>query len=220
MVHTFFSPEWFLAYEMVLHFVFALITIIVSFYAFKVYNLVRQPQPKLFGIAFGLFSVSYISQFFLEFLTITQIRVIPIPILQAAIERFFDVLGIYVHIVLFTMGLITLTYMTLRERSIKTYSLLVLIALISLFFASNKIQLFYILSSFLLLYVLIHYARNYINHKQPNTLRGLIAFSLLFVGSVSVIFSFQNEVLYVMGHVIEGIAYLVILTNLILAVKK
>src|SRR4030042_1320485 len=220
MVHTFYSPEWFLIYELILHIAFALITAAVSYYAFRVYNLVKEPQPKLFGIAFGLFSLSYIIQFFLELVTLIQFREATRTVFEALLDRLLDIAGLYFHVVLFTIGLLTLTYMTLKVKSAKIYSLILFTTLISLLFASNTFHLFCVLSSFFLLFILIHYLANYLHHKQRNTLRALIAFALMFIGSLPMIFYLVSEAYYVAGHVIEGIAYVVLLLNLILAVKK
>jgi hypothetical protein len=222
MVHTYFAPEWFLTYEFFLHLAFALITLAVSFYSFKVYNLIKRPQPKLFGIAFASYFIGCFIQGLLEFFAITNLNSPVRTLTETVLDRLLDILGVYVQMIFFTVGLVTLTYMTLKVRSARIYSLLLITALLSLIGAASQVFLFYVLSSFFLAYILIHYLFNYINNRQPNTLRALIAFILLFLGNLVLIFSIKQDgaVFYVVGHFIEGVAFLIILINLILVVKN
>ena len=225
MVNIYLIPSWFFgyqsfSYDAIIELAFAIITLIVSIYAFKVYKLSQQRQSKLFGIAFSFISASYFIWSIINFNILERAEdTIPTYINVSNINALITI-GVYIHILLFMTGLITFTYMTLKFKSAKTYSLLLLITLISLFFSSNVLYLFYVLSSILLIYVVIHYFRNYIEHKQAKTLLVLIAFILILFGSIHFLFSVNHAIYYIISHFLELIAYLLILTNLILVIKK
>lgn len=220
MVHLPFVPEWFFGYDVLLELAFAVITLIVSFYAFKIYKLSGQRQSKLFGTAFLFISVSYFVQSFLNFLIISKLNENICATFKINSIHFFNTLGVYTHIILFGIGLVTLTYMTLRIKNVKTYSLLLIITILSLLLSSNTLYLFYLLSSVLLIYIFVHYLTNYLNNKQSKTLLVLIAFAMLLFGHIHFIFSLNHGLYYVIGHFLELVAYLLILINLILVVKK
>ena len=213
-------PEWFFGYDILFEFAFAVITLIVGIYAFKIYKLSDQKQSKFFGIAFILISISYFIQSFLNLAIISKLNEGICKALRISSVNLFNSIGTYVHMIFFILGLITLTYMTLKIRSPKTYSLLSVVILLSLLFSSNKLYLFYLLSSVLLAYIWIHYLINYLKNKKPKTLLIFGAFVFLLFGSIHFIFSVNHGLYYVIGHFLELIAYLLILINLLLVVKK
>ena len=220
MVHLPIVPEWFFGYDIFLELAFAIITLVVSFYAFKIYKLSGQRQSKLFGTAFLFISISYFIQSFLNFFRISVLDENICEALKIVSVNFLNTTGIYTHIIFFGIGLITLTYMTLRIKNAKTYSLLAILFLLSILFSSNTLFLFYLLSSILLIYIVTHYLINYLKNKQTKTLLVLVAFAFLLFGSIHFIFSVNHGLYYVIGHFLELIAYLLILINLILVVKK
>jgi len=220
MANLYMVPNWFLGYDLILELAFAIISLIVSIYSFKIYRLSEQTQSKLFGIAFLFISISYFIQSFLNFTIISKLNENIRIILKIISVNVLNTIGIYAHILFFITGLITLTYMTLKIKSAKTYSLLFITIILSLVFSSNKLYLFYLLSSILLIYILIHYLTNYLKNKQSKTLLVLAAFAFLLFGSIHFIFAVNHSLYYVIGHSLELIAYLLILINLILVVRK
>lgn len=220
MVNIYLAPRWFFGYDVMLELAFAVITLIVGIYAFKVYKLSGQRQSKLFGIAFLFISVSYFIQSFLNFAIISKLNEKICTALKINSVDVLNSIGLYAYMLFFITGLITLVYMTLRFKSVKTYSLSLIIIILSLLFTSNSLHLFYLLSSILLIYIFIHYFLNYLNNKKLNTLLILIAFAFLLFGHIHFIFSVDHGLYYVIGHFLEIIAYTLILINLILVVKK
>ena len=157
MVNIYLAPRWFFGYDVMLELAFAVITLIVGIYAFKVYKLSGQRQSKLFGIAFLFISVSYFIQSFLNFAIISKLNEKICTALKINSVDVLNSIGLYAYMLFFITGLITLVYMTLRFKSVKTYSLSLIIIILSLLFTSNSLHLFYLLSSILLIYIFIHY---------------------------------------------------------------
>jgi len=56
--------------------------------------------------------------------------------------------------------------------------------------------------------------------KQKKNLLVLLAFCFLLFGSVHFLVSVNHALFYVIGHFLELIAYVLILTNLLLLMKK
>lgn len=220
MGNIYLVPSWFFGYDIVFELAFAIITLVVSIFAFRIYKLTDQRQSSLFGISFLFISISYFIQSFLNFAIISRLNEGICRVMNISSVNILNNIGIYANMFFFISGLLTLTFMTLKERSMKSYSLVVVLILLSLVFGSFKLHLFYLLASILLIYISVHYFWNYIRNRQLKTLIVFIAFIFLLSSTVHFIFSVNHSAYYVLGHFLELVAYLLILINLILVVKK
>ena len=220
MTYLFLTPKWFFGYDIILELLFAIITLTVSLFAFKIYKLSGQKQSKLFGIGFLLISLSYFAQSFINFAIVSKLNENICQTLKIISVNTLNIVGIYLYMALFLTGLITLTYMTFRLLDLRIFTIILIIVLLSVILNSRAMYLFYILSSLLLIYIIIHYLKNYLHKKRGRILLILTAFIFLLFGRLHFIFSINHELFYALGHILELIAYLLILINLILIIKK
>jgi len=124
------------------------------------------------------------------------------------------------HIIFVMIGLILLIYMTLKVKNIKIMLLLFGVIYISLIFSPGQLFLFHVLSSLLLGFIVLYYYDSYKARKQLQKLVVLIAFVFLFLGQLALIFSVQNATFFMTGRILQLIAYLCILANLVLIIRK
>jgi hypothetical protein len=124
-------------------------------------------------------------------------------------------LGIYAHMLLLAIGLITLVYATLGIKSPRTYYLMLGLGLVAVVASFNKIATFQIVSVFLLSYIVYHFFLQWQEHKNKNVLYTFIAFALLLASNLVFAFAGNYYSSYVIGHIFELFAYLIILKNLI-----
>lgn len=215
----YYSPRWFYGYDIVLEVFFALITLAVAIYAFKVYKLSGQRELKLFGSAFLLISMSYSLWALLNGFAVTELGTAR-TILELERANIWRYLGAYAHILFFLSGITTLTYMTLKVRSARIFSLIFILVLTSLFLAEEKYLVTYLLSAILLLYVMSSYINQYTGERNRKILLTVLAFVFLFLGRIEFIFSPNKNIFYVVGHVLELAAYFLILASLVLVIKQ
>ncbi|MBR9704573.1 hypothetical protein GOV12_04120 [Candidatus Pacearchaeota archaeon] len=220
MAYNYLIPSWFFGLDFIFELAFAIITLIVGLYAFKVFKLSGQHKIKLFGISFIFFSISYFIQSFINYAIISKLGENICNVIKLESVNILNLLGIYVHIFFFILGLVTLVYMTLNIKSAKTYTMILFITFFSLFISLNKIYLFYILSSLMLIYIVVHYFNNYSKNKQRSSLLVLIAFIFLLFGHIHFIFSVNHTIFYTIAHFLELSSYVLILINLIWVLKK
>jgi formate hydrogenlyase subunit 3/multisubunit Na+/H+ antiporter MnhD subunit len=220
MANLYLVPDWFFGFDIIFELAFAIITLIVALYAFKVYRLSEQNQSKLFGWAFIFFSISYFIQSLLNFVIISKLSETICDVIKLQSVTILNAWGISIHMILLIIGLVTLAYMTLKINNPKAYSLVLLISLFSIILSLNKIYWFYFLSSILLIFIVIHYTQNYLKNKQSKTLLVLMAFLFLLFGHIHFIFAVNHALFYVIGHFLELIAYILILINLLLVLKN
>jgi hypothetical protein len=220
MANGFLMPAWFLGYDIIFKLLFAIVTLTISFYSFKVYSISRQRSSKLFGISFLFFSTSYIIQSALSFAIVSKVNENICTLVKINEVTTLNNIALTTHMVFFILGLVTLSYMTLKVKSKRTYILLIIISLLSLLLSYNRLYWFYLLSSIYLIFILYHYSTNYDNKKNVRTLSILIAFGFLLFGHIHFLFVLDHKILYLIGQFLELAAYIIFLINLILVLKK
>jgi hypothetical protein len=213
------SPH-FMRFNILFSIAFAIVTLMVSYLSYKIYKLTQQKDLKLFTGAFGCFSLAYIIQTILAFAmqykivdTVGRMRG-----MRAALP--FLNLSIYTHAILFSIGLVLLTYMTFKTKHKGLLILLLGLVLIPLLTAINIIPIFHLISSFLLLFIILFYYNNYNQHKKLASKLVLLAFIFLFIGNLTFIFSVRQGIFFMLGRLLELIAYVCIVINLRLLTKK
>jgi len=219
MEYVFLSPSWFFVYSVLLEAFFAVITMIISIYGFRVYKLTEQKQLKTFGIAFLFISFSYIIQSVLNLVILSKLDDDVALFIKLNSVYLLNLFGLYAHALFFITGLFLLTYITLNINSNRVMLLFLSVLLMAVLLSTNKIFLFYVLSSVLLIFTVWYYFSNYLKKKSVNTLLVLLAMIFLLFGTLHLMYSVENEVYYVIGHILEFIAYALLLTNLVIILK-
>ncbi|MEM3113177.1 MAG: hypothetical protein QXI33_02010 [Candidatus Pacearchaeota archaeon] len=219
MVNVYVTPDWFFIYSILFELSFAFISVLVAVYSFKLYFITKEKELGYFGIGFSFISLSYlfwaaINTFLLDTLT-KEIRVLDL-------KEFMTIgnFGIYIYMVLFIIGLATLTYTALKVNNNKVYSLLLIISVLIILSSYNKAFYFQILSSIFLIFLIAHYYSQFNKDKTYKRVIILIAFILLLLSRTQFILSTSQYIYYVIGHFLELIAYSLILLRLILILRK
>lgn len=210
MIQFLINPFWFFGFDVVFSFVFAFITLAVSYYSFKFYKLSGQNKSKYLGIGFGLFSFSYILHAFFSLASFSNL------------ENFEKLvyLGTYLHMLFFIWGSATLVYMVLNLKKPGLHVLLVIMALSSFIFSGSNSYLGYITLSILLFYVFFYYLLGFIKKNNSSSFIVTLSFGLLFLSEIHFIFSSTHYLFYAAGNLIALIAYLVLLIKLVVVVTK
>lgn len=219
MVNIYTIPNWFFGYDIAFELLFAIITLSVAFYAWKVYNISKEREFGLMSVAFTFIGLSFISWSIINMFLVEELNETT-RILMLNEITIFSVLGVYSHILLFMCGLITLFHMTVKKGSDKMYALMVAISVLGILFAMNKTVAVYSFSSLILAFIVYYYTKNYIDSKSAGSFAILFSFGLLFVASLLMLFSNFPYSVYVIAHVFEFVAFSTILITLISALKN
>ncbi|MGY4883984.1 MAG: hypothetical protein ACP5NZ_00195 [Nanobdellota archaeon] len=215
-----FVPEWFFIYGLAFGLVFASITLGVSLYSFKIYRLSGQRQSKFFGIAFLFFSLSYLIQFILNLAVFYELNERILNWIEFQNIITLNSLSIFAHMILFTLGLVTLIYMILGIKKGWIYAGMMILSILFILFSADKINFFYMLSTLLLAIISIYYFKHSIENKKSKSVPIVVAFFFLLIGHVHFIFLINSQIEYVLGNFLELAAYVIILINLLRALKK
>ena len=217
---TYLAPSWFFGYDVILELLFAIIALTVSVFAFKIYKATVQKQIKLFGISFAFISISYFIQSFFNYLIISKTNENVCRILNLQSTFWFNSIGLYAHIFFMTIGLVVLAYMTFKTEKIRILWLMLTISLLGIFLSINKLYMFFLFSTIYLVFLSWHFIHNYLHNRQKKTLFIAIAFLFMLFGSMHFLVSVNHQLFYVIGHILELFAYLLIFYNFYSVRKK
>ncbi len=214
MVNVYLSPRWFSGYDIVLEIIFALILLSISLFAFRIYNKTYQRSIKIFGISFSLMSLSYFIQSIFNLVMLSKADTnLPRGFYLRSIALINEY-ALIAHIILMTLGLITLSYMAMKKRNMIIPLFLSLISYLIIFLLPlNTLLLFYLLSSLYLIYLEAHFIRNYIRFKDMNSLMITVAFLSILTANIVFIFSLYHKIFYFFGHLFLLLSFLLILLN-------
>lgn len=220
MVLMSFSPTWFYGFDVGLEFFYAIISLIVSGLAFKIYKKTTQKNVGLFGIAFIFIGASYLIQSVINYLMLTRLNENFCQFIRLQSITAFNHAGMIVHILFMTVGLSFLLYLTFKHENIRILVLLIVLPIIGIFLSQNIVYTFYLFSTIFLALISWHFIFNYLKNRKSQTLLIAVAFLFLLFGNFHFIVSVDHQLFYAIGHILELIAYMLILINYLTILKK
>lgn len=219
MSFAYFSPSWFAGYDILLEGIFAIITLAVAFLALKIYKKTSEKQVRLLSYSFLFIALSYIFQSFFNILSITEAKESANPIMQVQSFLLLQSTGAYLQMIFMTVGLAILLYMSFSMPTKRVLWFILLVTLLPLIIIPNAFMIFFLFSAISLTFILWHFIENYREHRQGKTLLVTLAFFFIFIAKAHYLIAVNHQLFYALGHILELIAYLLILTNLILVLK-
>jgi len=213
-------PSWFLGTNIFFECLFFIFAAAIAIYSLRIYKITNQRESKIFGIAFSLIALSRLALVFINsfFITLASggLRVL----------EFEDIAGIKdvavtAYVSLFILGLITLVYLSLKQKNARSYLLLVLLSAIALASGINKSLLIYSLSFIFLVLISVNYVREFKRTKNKNTFLVASGFILLAISSLLLVIvaDYLMPRVYVAAYLLEALGYIFIFSSLINILK-
>ncbi len=213
----YFVPAWFFNIDILLGVLFILVTSFVAGYSFKIYKVTRERNFQLFGFAFSLLSLSYLIRIMLNiFLTTVAQGPRGILLLLFGLTRASEII-IYIYVLLFVLGYLTLAYTSLRSRSKTVYIMLAALSILAVLVTEYKSLTFYFISSMFLAFISYHYYRRVKDSPKNKNQRKIFYAMLLLLASnllFMIIGDYQFYYGYIVTETIELVAYGLIATTL------
>lgn len=218
MANIYLIPNWFYGFDIGMEVLTAVITIAIAVSALYIYKMTKDLPIKRFGIGFLMIGVSFSIWALTELLLITQLDD---GIKGIALDRLqdFQVFGVYAYIIFFVAGLVTIAYSTFKVNKEGVYYLMLGLSLLVMAVCLNKVVTMGILSVFIFSFITYHYFSEWRINQNKNTLKIGIAFGLLFLSDLSLVFSSYSMYTYVISHSLEVISYLIMLQTLLCTLK-
>lgn len=210
-------PNWFTSSGILMELVFALVTIMISVYSYKVYKITKQRNTFLFGGAFFSIALAYFLQATLNFLITTKVNSkdlfsLVMPVTHCPSFQ-LSVLAVFSHMFFMIIGLSLLSYVTLKERNHQTFVLLVLLSLTAIALSHYLLLSFFIISSIFLLFITLQHYKRHVKKGKRSTLILFMGFGLIFLGMLQLAISTYLGLFYLLGHISMFIGYFLLLIN-------
>ena len=219
MAILYLAPSWFFGFDIILEIIFAAITFAVAFYSFKVCRMSGERGPRLFGTAFLIIACSYVARILINLFLLKDINETTAALVIDNVST-LGILSAYASLSLFSFGLLTLAYMSLKIKNPPFYTLLLIIPALGVWMASSKLAFVSLLSFVALVYLDFHFLIEYHTKRNSKTLMVLISFVLLTLASLDFMLSPFNYWHYVATHVLELGAFILILVSLVSVFRR
>lgn len=219
MASLYLIPHWFFGFDIAMELIFAVIALLVAFFAYRIYKVSEHEETKFFAIAFSLISASYIIWAGLNLFLVSNLTD---KVMEISLSNLFSINYILTlaYMCLFVLGLLTIAYSQFKIKSGRIYYIFVGLALIAVVSSTFPLITYRLLSIFLLTFIVYHYLAEHSAHKNRKTRLILSAFVLLLLSSIDFIFANYSYCAYVVGHFLELGAYCLILKSLLSSIKK
>ncbi|VVB74770.1 Uncharacterised protein [uncultured archaeon] len=223
MPFGYFSPSWFFGYDIGFELICGLIALLLALFALRLSKITSERSVGLFGKGFLLISAAYFFQALFNFLMFTQLGEEIITMQDIVVAQALQTIGAYGHMIFMAAGVIVLLYMTFEVKKPQILAIMFLLALIPLILSENPFNVFYFITTICFAFVAWHFLKNYFKHRKRMPLITAIAFLFLLFGSLQFFFSINahgDPMFYAMGHLIVLAAYLLIIINFYMVLKK
>jgi hypothetical protein len=217
-MYSYLIPNWFFGFDIAMELLFALVTLAIAVVSAKMYWVSRDRKIGLFGVAFACIGVSYLIW---AFANLWFVGAVNDGFKSVSLESFifFDAIAAYAFMFLFTLGLVCIVYISCDLREVKSFSLILGLALMVVAASEHKLVTFRLLSVFLLLFIVMRYINEYLEKRSTQSMYVLIGFTMLLLGSADFILSGAYYQTYIIGHFLELSAYLTLLVVLVKSIQ-
>lgn len=214
-------PDWFYIFDLFLGLAFALISLIVSNYAYRIYQLTKEWEFNLFGISFILISLSYIIRTAMNSF-LTTLLSSPDRVLALSDISYFSTIVIFSYAFLFIAGYMTLAFTTINATSKRVYFLILVPSLLAFALSENNSMAIYLITVVALIPICFHYGRLYFKTKDYKRLNMFIATLFLLISNIVSMFISDYHFItgYILSSLLELIAYSIIGISLYMVVKN
>jgi hypothetical protein len=128
-------------------------------------------------------------------------------------------LSIYAHLILFISGIVILSYLSLKVKNWKVLLMMLFISITTIIFAADNRAVVYLIPAILLGFIIAQYFIEYNKTGNPRNGMMLFAFIFLLIGKFNLFLPASGEITYVANHILEMIAYSLVLGTLIYVIK-
>lgn len=225
MYRLFLTPEWFQGLDLIFEAVGLIAALLIAGYAWRAYTINKENRFAYFSLAFLLVAASLFFKIFSSgVLYFTPVRDSVLDVLRPAVgpklmySNLFYGATFFLQMASMLGGWLLIFFISqkARQRLRKFYEVsqialfLYLVVLIS-FIANFRFEVFYLTGSVILSLIVLNYYKNYLNHRNSNTFRVMLAFLFILIAHIFFVFVFTIPGLYVVGQLFLLVGFLLLI---------
>lgn len=211
------GPEWFYKYNILLRFLFGIITLFIAYICEKAYLFTKDKQIKNFGLGFLFLSLSY---FIISLSDLGIVTKIYEPLIYGInIANMFYLAHVFFHM----LGLIIILLVSLKIKSKKIAMLIFSLILLFIAFSYQYFIKFHMVAFILLMFITLQYYWNLQNKKRKKFNSSLVftSFYLMCMAEVayfSTLYLFPS--VYLLGNLFHFFGFILISYMLLRVLKN
>jgi len=219
-----FGPKWFYGLDAGFELIAAVATLLIAFYALRVYKLTKLRKYLYFMLAFVLISGSYILRAVADY-TVYSSLIGQIPNITSAlqavapIQNFYST-GVILFMVLSFAGFMMLVALYMGIQSFRTVTLLFLLAILIALLSVNKFIAFHATLIVMLLFIVAHLSSKFGKRKRASSFLVLYGMSSLLAAQLFFLMLGLGAIYYVVGHVLQLFGFILLLLNMMIVFNK
>lgn len=194
-------PGWFQGFNLAFQIIFFIVTISISFQAYRAYNFFAKEQHKYLSLGFAIFALSYVA----------QIMSTSAHLMGGA--RDIAVGGLYAHAYLFLAGVMVLlfVYLKIEQPAVRAVLLILVFGFIAVFTmpGSNE-MIFHLVTALLMFFIVGQLTQGYKRTCKRSTLFVTIGFAFLTLGQLLLSVAGMNGGFFVTSAIVTLAGFLCI----------
>ena len=226
MFRLIFSPRWFYGIDILFEIFFVFITLLISFYGYRIYKLSKNKEHKYFSISFLLIAISFAFKILTNFdIYFNVFRTMKIGLHTLVLSYLYNsgiiyVTGLFIYKLLTTLAFFVLLLITTKKHSKNDVYLIVYLIFISTIFSSFTYYIFHITLVIILFFLCSYLYNNYEKRKERSKFLVFFSFLMIFLGQFAFMMIFLATEFYVVGEIFLLAGYSILLYNYLLVSRK
>lgn len=218
------TPNWFLGGDVLIEIFSFLILLLFSIFSVKSYKLSKNKNSLYLGLGFLLIAVAELATTITKFVlyydtTFTQyIGHMAITYHVVKSVDIFYYIGFFFNKLLTLFGLFIIYRLPGKKISASDLILIIYFILVSAIFSYTSDLVFHLTAILLLAFIIECYSEIYKKNKSENTINLIIAFSILALSHVILIFATSGAI-YVFAQIVQLVSYIILLVVMINILK-
>lgn len=213
MIASIVGPQWFFKVDSVFQIIFALITLAITLFSYKVFRMTKERKFKYFSASFLLIALGFLT------LSLSNLLV-TLGVYDGVISRLseFNLANMFflVYVLFMLVGYMLLIIISMQLAQKRLVALLLSIVLLFVAFSYQYYLKFHMISMLLLGFIAWQFYENY--HQKKNTNAGLVFscfYALAFAEPFFIAAVYLMPALYVLAHVLQLTGFGLLLVMLI-----
>lgn len=212
-LHTFYTID--LAFGLVS----ALVAFFIAGYALRGYLLTRDRTGLFFSSTFFLIALGLLSRVLFDYLVKFELTYNPRFVALQGMTS-LQALALTLSIFLVTSGYVFLIALFFKIRSKRIVTLLIVLVALLTLSTSNAYLTAHVIPAVLLFFVLIHTTENFLKKRTTNTFLVFASFVILLASELLFLLILKSISFYFVGSTLRVLAYLLLLANMLLVLKR
>ncbi len=212
------NPHTFYTIDIIFGLVSTLVAVFIASYAFKGYLLTRNKTSLFFSSSFMLIASGLLSRVGFDYLVKFELAANPRFLMQTMTS--LQSLMLFFSIFLLTSGYVLLLVLFYKIRSKRIAALMIALIALLVLTTSNAYLVAHATPALLLLFATAHTAEHFFKKRNKNTFLVLAAFIILLSSEAFYLLVLKSISFYFVGSILRVVAYLLLLANTILVLKR